>query len=69
MCLLLHTSCIRHSNGRVHFSEKQLKIEKNLSLPFMLNLLNNSFFLIILTAPQANPARILSDVHLFVFKT
>lgn len=35
----------------------------------MLNLLNNSFFIIILTAPQANQAWILSDVHLFVFKT
>lgn len=35
----------------------------------MLHLVNNSFFLIIPTAPQANQARILSDVHLFVFKT
>ena len=35
----------------------------------MLNLLNTIFFLIILTATQANQASILFDVHLFVFKT
>lgn len=35
----------------------------------MLNLFNNRGFFIILTAPQANQVRSLSDVHLFVFKT